>query len=205
MAATALLISDLEEMVALWDADGEARLTLTEGEGAAGLATIITGPGSLSYGELAGERMQLGVMLHDPEEEHDCFADNTHNSHYFNQVGMQAVYNGHYVGVDGRIVSGPSLADIVAHDAPDLAEDVSGLMAATDGAMDVMKAVAEGGMAYDQMLGESNPVGNQVLQDVIDALVGQAGGFEQVVAALDLDVSGFEGSDSLDDPDAVFQ
>jgi uncharacterized iron-regulated protein len=37
--------------------------------------------GSLSYGELAGERMKLGLLLHDPEEEHDCFSDNTYNSH----------------------------------------------------------------------------------------------------------------------------
>ena len=54
---------------------------------------MLTGLGSLSYGELAGERMKLGLLLHDPEEEHDCFADNTHNSHYYNIVGMQAVAN----------------------------------------------------------------------------------------------------------------
>ena len=49
--------------------------------------TIFTGLGSLSYGELAGERMKLGLILHDPEEEHDCFSDNTHNSHYYDEVG----------------------------------------------------------------------------------------------------------------------
>ena len=36
--------------------------------------------------------MQLGLLLHDPEEEHDCFADNTHNSHYYDVMGMVAVY-----------------------------------------------------------------------------------------------------------------
>ena len=58
----------------------------------AALATILTGLGSLSYGELAGERMKLGLILHDPEEEHDCFSDNTHNSHYYDEVGMIAIY-----------------------------------------------------------------------------------------------------------------
>ena len=49
----------------------------------AGIAAILTGMGSLSYGEQAGERMRLGLMLNDPEEEHDCFSDNTHNSHFY--------------------------------------------------------------------------------------------------------------------------
>src|SRR3546814_13690158 len=44
---------------------------------------------SLSYGELAGERMKLGLLLHDPEEEQDCFSDNTHNSHYYDVEGMR--------------------------------------------------------------------------------------------------------------------
>ena len=79
MAATDLLSADLEDIVAAWGADGEATAAL-EGQSATGqVAVMLTGMGSLSCGELAGERMQLGLMLHDPEEEHDCFSDNTHN------------------------------------------------------------------------------------------------------------------------------
>ena len=66
---------------------------------------MFTGMGSLSYGELAGERMKLGLLLHDPEEEHDCFSDNTHNSHYYNVVGIRNVYLGRYVRLDGSKVS----------------------------------------------------------------------------------------------------
>ena len=76
-AATDLLIADLEEMVDNWAEGGEARLYVTEDSGR-GLVALVNGMGSLSYGELAGERMKLGLMLHDPEEEHDCFSDNTH-------------------------------------------------------------------------------------------------------------------------------
>jgi putative iron-regulated protein len=50
--------------------------------------------GSLSYGELAGERMKLGLLRHDPEAEHDCFSDDTHNSHYYDVLGTRAVYLG---------------------------------------------------------------------------------------------------------------
>ena len=62
-AATDLLVADLEEMVANWTNGGAARMAL---EGKAGLAAMLTGMGSLSYGELAGERMKLGLLLHDP-------------------------------------------------------------------------------------------------------------------------------------------
>jgi putative iron-regulated protein len=90
-AASALLVSDLAEMVANWQADGSARAARAE-DPKAGLAAILIGMGLLSYGELAGERMKLGLMLHDPEEEHDCFSDNTVASHYFDQVGIRDVY-----------------------------------------------------------------------------------------------------------------
>ena len=76
-----------------------------------GLSTILTGLGSLSYGELAGERIKLGLILHDPEEEHDCFSDNTHNSHYYDEIGMAAIWTGKYTRVDGSVVEGPSIRD----------------------------------------------------------------------------------------------
>ncbi|MGB0969212.1 MAG: imelysin family protein, partial [Halocynthiibacter sp.] len=72
-AATDLLISDLEFMTAEWADDGEARGTVL-GDENAGIVAMLTGMGSLSYGEQAGERMKLGVLLNDPEEEHDCFS-----------------------------------------------------------------------------------------------------------------------------------
>ena len=62
---------------------------------------------SLSYGELAGERMKLGLMLHDPEEEHDCFSDNTHNSHYYDALrASQNIYHRRYTRIDGSLVMG---------------------------------------------------------------------------------------------------
>ena len=86
---------------------------------------MLTGMGSLSYGELAGERMRLGLMLNDPEEEHDCFSDNTPASHYNDGLGVQNVYLGRYVRVDGSTVEGPSLSALVA--ATDHSERPTGL------------------------------------------------------------------------------
>ena len=52
--------------------------------------------------------MKLGLILHDPEEEQDCFSDNTHNSHYYDQVGMMNLWRGRYKRTDGRVVQGGS-------------------------------------------------------------------------------------------------
>ncbi len=112
--ATDLLIDDLEWMTAQWASGGEAREGLVGGDASEGIATIFTGMGSLSYGELAGERMQLGLLLHDPEEEHDCFSDNTHASHYYDALGIQNIYLGTYERIDGSVVDGPSVSDLVA-------------------------------------------------------------------------------------------
>ena len=76
-AATDLLVNDLEDMAANWTADGAARKSLAEADAKSGLKAILTGMGSLSYGELAGERMKLGLLLHDPEEEHEGTSNNT--------------------------------------------------------------------------------------------------------------------------------
>ncbi|SDB32119.1 imelysin family protein [Bauldia litoralis] len=203
-AASSLLLSDLEEMVANWQADGAAREAVLA-DPAAGVATILTGMGSLSYGELAGERMKLGLLLHDPEEEHDCFSDNTFNSHYADQLGIRNVYTGHYRRIDGSVVEGPAPVDLIAETDADLAREIATKLDATTLAMAAMRARGETVEAYDQMIGENNPEGNAVVQAAIDGLVDQTRSIERAIAALDLSGIEIEGSDSLDAPDAVFQ
>lgn len=197
-SATALLIDDLQTMVDAWAKDGEARKTLTANGDDAGLVAILTGLGSLSYGELAGERMKLGVLLHDPEEEHDCFSDNTHNSHYYDHVGMMAIWNGAYAGIKGA-----SLRELAAAKAPDAAKRVDEAMATTEAKLKAIKDKADSGeMAYDQMLAAGNDAGNKLVLDAVEVLVAQTRAIEAVVAALNLKIE-IEGSDSLDDPSKV--
>jgi putative iron-regulated protein len=204
-AAGDLLVSDLEEMVANWQEGGAARTALTEGDPKEGLTAILTGLGSLSYGELAGERMKLGLLLHDPEEEHDCFSDNTFNSHFYDVTGINNVYHGAYTRVDGSKVEGPSLADLVRETDAAIADEMEAKLADTLAAAGAMKARGESVEAYDQMIGEGNDEGNAAVQAVIDGLVAQTRSLERVIAALDLGGVTIEGSDSLDNPGAVFE
>jgi putative iron-regulated protein len=204
-AVTDLLVMDLEEMAENWKADGQARAALEQGEVSTGLSTILTGMGSLSYGELAGERMKLGLLLGDPEEEHDCFSDNTHNSHLYDAVGIRNVYNGTYTRVDGTVLSGPALVDLVAAKDPAIAGELSADLDSTVAAMEAMAKRAETVEAYDQMIAIGNTQGNAAVQASIDGLIKQTRSIERVIAALDLGSIELEGSDSLDSPNAVFQ
>ncbi|MFZ3584578.1 imelysin family protein [Loktanella sp. DJP18] len=203
-AVTGLLVDDLAEMAGAWADDGAARGALLDDE-AAGLSAMLTGMGSLSYGELAGERMKLGVMMNDPEEEHDCFSDNTHQSHYYDGLGIQNVYLGSYVRLDGSSISGPSLSDLVAASAPDTDAQLRTELAASVAALDAIRAAADDGMAYDQMLARDNAEGEALIMAAVDALVTQTRSIERAVTALDLSGIAVEGSDSLDNPNAVFQ
>ncbi|HCH32494.1 MAG TPA: peptidase [Oceanospirillaceae bacterium] len=202
-AASQLLINDLEDMVAAWQASGEARTALTATSSDQGIAAMVTGMGSLSYGELAGERIKLGLMLHDPEEEHDCFSDNTHNSHYYDAKSIQNVYLGEYTRTDGSKVTGPSLAHLVAAQSPQLDQRMQAALRFTMGQMQVMVDRAETVERYDQMIGSNNPQGNQIVQNVVDSLTAQTAVIEELIPAFALNQMAFEGSDSLDNPSAV--
>ncbi len=202
-AATELLISDLEYMAAAWGAEGEARQTLTA-DTQDGIASILTGMGSLSYGETAGERMRLGVMLNDPEEEHSCFADNTHNDHFYNGVGIQNVYLGSYIRVDGSVVTGPSLSDLVAETDAVLDTEMRTKLSAAVMALGQIKIAAEAGFAYDQMLERGNAAGEALIMGGVNGLIDQTRTIERLVSVLSAGEISIEGSDSLDDPDAVF-
>ncbi len=191
-------------MAKQWQPGGDARTVVMADENA-GIVTIVTGMGSLSYGEQAGERMRLGLMLNDPEEEHDCFSDNTHNSHYYDGLGIRNAYVGEYVRINGSRVSGPSLSDLVAEADKDLDAELTGKLNTTMLKLGAIKSAAEAGFSYDQMLARGNKGGEALIMGGVNALVDQTKSIERVVSALSLHDIDFEGSDSLDNPTAVFE
>ena len=195
-AATGLLVDDLKVMVKNWQVGGAARKTIAAKSEAEQLAVIPTGLGSLSYGELAGERMKLGVLLHDTEEEQDCFSDNTHNAHLNDQLGIIAIWTGTYEG--SKKITGPSMAALAREKAPDAAKRLDEAMASALAKVQAIKDKADnGGMAYDQMLAAGNDEGNNLILDASAAMVTQARAIEAVVAALNLKIN-LEGSKGLE-------
>jgi putative iron-regulated protein len=201
--ATDLLVDDLAWMVDQWKPDGAARKAVMADGGKAGLTALFKGLGSLSYGEMAGERMKLGLLIHDPEEEHDCFSDNTHNSLYYDAVGIKNLYLASYKRTDGTVVSGPSASDLVRAKSPQTDKATRAAIDATIERMGAIVKRAEAGEHYDQLIGEGNEKGNAIVEAAIEALIAQSKEFERGIAVLDLKAIEFEGSKSLDSPDKV--
>ena len=203
IAASQLLIEDLQYIHSVWSPKGKARQDLLNDQ-KNGLKRILIGMGSLSYGELAGERMKLGLMLHDPEEEHDCFSDNTHNSHYYNVVGINNVFLGKYKNLDGKVVTGPSISSLLGEVDYDLNKKTKKSIKNTLKSMKKIVKSANKGVTYDMLIAEGNEKGNKLIQNAVDSLIKQSKNIELVAATLNINDLQIEGSDSLDNPDAVF-
>ena len=203
IAASQLLIEDLQYIHSVWSPKGKARQDLLNDQ-KNGLKRILIGMGSLSYGELAGERMKLGLMLHDPEEEHDCFSDNTHNSHYYNVVGINNVFLGKYKSLDGKVVTGPSISSLLSEVDYGLNKKTKKSIKNTLKSMKKIVKSANKGVTYDMLIAEGNEKGNKLIQNAVDSLIKQSKNIELAAAALNINDLQIEGSDSLDNPDAVF-
>ena len=80
-----------------------------------------------------------------------------------------------------------------------------GKLSDTMAALGRIKTAAEAGITYDQMLERGNADGEALVMGGVNALVDQTRSIERAVSALGLDAIAFEGSDSLDNPSAVFE
>ncbi|WP_043308725.1 imelysin family protein [Pseudomonas sp. ML96] len=186
-AATDLLVSDLDEMVGQWKAGvaDNYRAKLEAESAESGLRKMLFGMGSLSLGELAGERMKVALEANSTEDEHDCFSDNTHNSHFYNGKGIRNVYLGEYKKVDGTTLTGPSLSSLVAK--ADAAADTTlkADLEATEAKLQVLVDSAEkDNVHFDQLIAADNTEGQQKVRDAIAALVKQTGAIEKASSVL---------------------
>jgi putative iron-regulated protein len=185
-AVTDLLVKDLEEMVGNWapNVADNYRATLEAEPVADGLRKMLFGMGSLSLGELAGERMKVSLEANSPEDEQDCFSDNTHYSHFYDAKGIRNVYLGEYTRVDGTKMTGPSLSSLVAKADPAADATLKADLEATEAKIQVMVDHALKGEHYDQLIAADNAAGNQIVRDAIASLVKQTGSIEQAAGKL---------------------
>jgi len=167
--ATELLIDDLRSLVEAWGPGADNYRREFEQGGNESLRKIIVGIGSLSRGELAGERMEVALSTHDQEDEHSCFSDNTHRDIVSNAVGIQNVWLGRYVRRDGSTMSGPSLQDLVAQRDAKLAKQVS---ARIEKSVALTRAIQA---PFDREIsGGRDAPGRQRVQNTIDSLAQQS-------------------------------
>jgi len=166
---TELLVDDLRSLTKAWAPTATSYRAKFERGGMESVRKMFVGLGSLSRGELAGERLEVALASQDQEDEHSCFSDNTHRDVVANAKGIQNVWLGQYKRADGSTLGGASLRELVAAKNPALAERTTQQIAAS-------VAAAEGIQApFDrEIVGAKDAPGRLRVQKTIDSLVQQS-------------------------------
>lgn len=186
-AASELLVQDLNWMKDQWAAEkkGNYRSELLQQPTEDGLRKILFGMGSLSLGELAGERMKVALEANSTEDEHDCFSDNTHNSHFYNEQGIYNVFNGSYTRVDGTAIKGPSIKDLVAEKDKRAAASIAKQFDETrDQVHTLVESAEKDNQHFDQLIAANNASGNALVNASINSLVKQTEAIEQAATVI---------------------
>jgi len=177
--ASELLVDDLRYLVGAWTSGVHNYRERFERGELESLRKMIVGLGSLSRGELAGERMEVALNTQDQEDEHSCFSDNTHRDIVNNALGIQNVWLGRYLRRDGSTLRGPSLRDLVAAADPALGARVTEQIAASVAAARAIQP------PFDrEIVGGRDVPGRLRIQKTIDSLVAQSKGLVQSANAL---------------------
>lgn len=173
---TLLLMRHLQEMREHWGAgEGTPGDRLVQGDLATGLNRVLFGLSAMSAEELAGERMQVALMTHAPEEEQDCFSDDTHNSLWYNATGIENFYYARYDGRSSFSAPESSLSALAARYHPQLSRQIDAAFARTREAMLAIREQGEtDGQFVDQLIANGNTEGHALMQAAIDSLHAQA-------------------------------
>lgn len=167
---TELLIDDLTTLVKAWRPGSKLNYRARfETEGQEALRKIFVGLGSLSRGELAGERLEVALHSQDQEDEHSCFSDNTHRDAVTDALGIENVWLGRYQRADGTLVQGLSLRDLVATKDAALAQRTSAQIAQS-----VTYANAIQPPFDREIIGTKDAPGRQRIQATVNSLVQQS-------------------------------
>jgi putative iron-regulated protein len=192
------LVSDLKEVRDGWKEGSNYRAAFTnvptEADAKQRLAEILTGMGTLSEGELAGERMQIAFSANSQEDEHSCFSDNTHRDIWLDAEGVANSFYGEYAGYDSTLdgkddstdsaVSGYGLKDLLVDSGyEDLAEKLEKALSKTESSYQAIDQEARDGNPFDVLIQSTS---STVVSDTILALNAQAAVIAEIAEALDL-------------------
>lgn len=183
LAAADLLIDDLTAVTDAWAPGSGVHYNAFVAGGDTSLAKILEGMGRLSFGELAGERMNIALTTDSQEDEHSCFSDNTHRDIFLNAKGVQNSFNASYTRIDGELIEGASIYDLlVVEGHHELANELRGSIEATMATAAVIDTKAKTGTPFDVLIQEG--VDQPDVVAVIESLVEQTDDIEQAITAL---------------------
>lgn len=180
-----LLVDNLGAVKDEWDVtkSGNYRATFLAMDNNKALQNILTGIGTLSKSELAGERIFVALDNQDQEDEHSCFSDNTHRDIIMNAQGIRNVYTGTYKTVNGNTISGTSVKDLITEINPTLATEMNTM---SDDVMAKTQAIP---VPFDNALTLETVGGNGPIMQTVTALKAQGDKIVEIAGALGITVN----------------
>lgn len=199
--STELLVDDLKAMTLEWNesaakTSGSLAFNFLNSNDA--IRYMLFAMKSMATDELAAARMNEGLEGVDPEQEHDCFSDLSHIAIYHNFQGVRNAFYGGYQGVDGKIVQGASLADLINQKDEKLFNEFDSAFYAIEKNMSKVLNAGEqtdNPVRFDQIIGQADdaPEKKAALEAVYQ-LVSLSGSFDKVEALLSIEALTLDGS-----------
>ncbi len=197
------LISDLEQVQTAWIegvADNyRAQFTTitSETDFNQKFTEILNGMGTLSEGELAGERMQIAFASNSQEDEHSCFSDNTHRDIWLDAEGVSNSFYGSYAGYDSTLngtddvttnaVDGYGIDDYLKEVGLDsLAASAKDAFDLTETNYTEIDTLARAGSPFDVQIMAANRTAQSPIAKTIISLEAQARAIQDIADELNL-------------------
>ena len=169
VATSTLLLEHVNWLAEQWSENGEGRKAFIAKDDPGG--AILTGIATLAGFELSSERIATALDSGDPEDEHSCFSDQTHNDVKANFNGIKNVYLGK--GQNGKSFK-PSISEFVMENDIKLHENIMQVINTTD---DTINNIT---VPFDKMLSEpENGLGRQAAEKTVSNLLVLAENFKE--------------------------
>ena len=169
VATSTLLLEHVNWLAEQWSENGEGRKSFIAKDDPGG--AILTGIATLAGFELSSERIATALDSGDPEDEHSCFSDQTHNDVKANFNGIKNVYLGK--GQNGKSFK-PSISEFVMKNDIKLHENIMQVINNTD---DTINNIT---VPFDKMLSEpKNGLGRQAAEKTVSNLLVLAENFKE--------------------------
>ena len=182
-SAAALLVSDLNAMSGqAWSIDDATS------QSEPGLHTLLSKLHAATT-QLAHTQLRQPLRSHDPASAQDRFSNNTHNTLYYSNLGIDSIYHGRLIVAPDQQISGPSVSSLLAEHDPKLSAQLEVAFVNSHAALAAIRDAAEQRrQTFSRLIAPGNDEGSGLISKAIDALESQAVLLERVAHRFELEI-----------------
>jgi putative iron-regulated protein len=184
LAASALVVENLEGLVDAWDkgVSNNYRAQFLSVNPMESLRRTLTGMSLLAGDELAEERLRAPLDSGNRQDEHSPFSDSTKRDMIQDVQGVANVWEGSFERLDGDLIEGVGVRDVVQADDTALATDIDATLAEC---LELANALEE---PFEREIASGNSAGNERVEALMLALNELTELLREVFVNFELDV-----------------